>query len=273
MQRRRLVGLAGLVAFAAGAVPALAAAQPVVAPTEMMVDPDGASILARATEAHGGEGWARVKTLVLHGRVVFWGPTGAAPRSTAEQYSMWRVFDAGRSAAHGAEGKVRIVARNEQKLVFTVGYDGATTWTEKGITPPAEADAFWASNFGFGIIRQALKPGFKAERVADGWSQGHPVYLVKLTDPQGGVSLFGIDRKSFAVRSIGFTTPRGWHERHYDDFVKQDNPAWLQAREVTLYYNGVKANTVFWQRWSIDGPIDDAVFAPPAAFPPPAVVR
>ena len=252
-------------------MPAWTAAQP-AAPITPAAELDGLSILARATQAAGGEGWARVKTLELHGRAVFWGPTGAAPRSSTEQYSMWRVFDPDRAASHGAEGKLRIVGRNQDKLVFTVGYDGSTTWTEKGITPQAEADAFWAANFGFGIIRQATKPGFKAERVADGWSQGHAVFLVRLTDPQGGVSLFGIDRSSFAVRSIGFVTPRGWHERHYDDFVMQDNPAWLQAREVTLLYNGVKANTLFWQRWVINGPIDAAVFAPPSVYPPPAVV-
>ena len=238
--------------------------------TMMMAELDGPTLLQRATEAAGGEGWAKVKTLVLHGRAVFWGPTGASPRSVAEQYSMWRVFDPERAASHGAEGQVRIVARNDDKLMFTVGYDGSTTWTEKGITPAAEADAFWANNFGFGIIRHATKPGFKAERIADGWSHGHPVHLVRLTDPQGGVSLFGIDPKTYAVRSIGFSTARGWHERHYDDFVRQENPAWLQAREVTLYYNGAKANTLFWQRWVINGAIDPAVFKPPASFPPPA---
>jgi hypothetical protein len=257
----------------AAALLPLGAAGQLVTTTDTMAELDGPTILSRATEAAGGEGWAKVKTLVLHGRAIFWASSGAGPRSTAEQYSMWRVFDPTRAASHGAEGKVRIVARNDDKLVFTVAYDGSTTWTEKGITPRAEADAFWANNFGFGIIRQAMKPGFKAERIADGWSHGNPVYLVRLTDPKGGVSLFGIDRKTYAVRSIGFTTARGWHERHYDDFVKQDNPAWLQAREVTLYYNGVKANTIFWQRWAIDGPIDDQVFAPPAVFPPPAVVR
>jgi hypothetical protein len=234
---------------------------------------DGATLLARAAAAHGGEAWARVKTLELHGRAVFWGPTGAAPRSTAESYSMWRVFDPERSASHGAEGKVRIVARSGDKLMFTVGYDGSTTWTERGITPQAEADVFWANNFGFGIVRHAGKPGFGAERIADGFSHGHRVHLVRLTDPKGGVSLFGIDPSTYAIRSVGFATARGWHERHYDDFVRQDAPAWLQAREVTLYYNGAKSNTIFWQRWSIDTPIADTVFAPPATFPPPAVVR
>jgi hypothetical protein len=250
--------------------PAAAAATPLAA--MVMADPDGPTLLQRATAAHGGEAWARVKTLVLHGRAVFWGPTGSSPRSTAEQYGMWRVFDPERSASHGAEGKVRIVARTGEKLMFTVGYDGSTTWTERGVTPPAEADAFWAANFGFGIIRHATKPHFKAERIADGWSHGNPVHLVRLTDPKGGTSLFGIDVKTFAVRSLGFTTPRGWHERHYDDFVRQDAPAWLQAREVTLYYNGAKSNTVFWQQWQIDKPIAPEIFAPPKAFPPPAVV-
>ena len=261
MQRRRFALTLGA---AAGAV-----ALPALAQTTTD-DPDGATILARATEAAGGDGWARVKTLFLEGRAEFWGPTGAAPRSRAATYTMWRVFDPERSASHGAEGKVRIVARNGDRLMFTVGYDGRSTWTERGVTPQAEADAFWASNFGFGIIRHAHKPGFKAERVADGFSHGHPVFLVRLTDPQGGVSLFGIDRRMYGIRSIGFATPRGWHERHYDHFVRQENPAWLQAREVTLYYNGAKANVLHWEVWVIDGPIGDRLFAPPASFPPPA---
>ena len=186
---------------------------------------------------------------MLSGRAVFWGPTGAAPRSVAESYTLWRVFEPDRSASHGAEGKLRIVGRNGDKLMFTFGFDGSTTWTERGITPKAEADAFWASNFGFGIIRHATKPGFKAERIADGYSQGHP------------------------IRSLGFSTPRGWHERHYSDFVRQDNPPWLQAREVTLYYNGVKASSLFWERWVIDEPIANRLIAPPALFPPPAIPR
>ena len=61
--------------------------------------PDGTTILARAAEAHGGDGWANARTLVLSGRAVFWGATGATPRSSADDYRMWRVFDPGRTAA------------------------------------------------------------------------------------------------------------------------------------------------------------------------------
>ena len=225
--------------------------------------PDGQTILARAAQAHGGEGWANARTLVLSGHAVFWGPTGAVPRSTADDYKMWRVFDPGRTAAHSAEGKVRIISKSKGVQQFTVGFDGTTTWNEKGVIPADQAATFWASNFGFGIIRRAGNPGFKAERVADDSVGAHPLYMVRLTDPTGGVTLFGIDQRSSAIRTMGFMTPKGWHVRTYDDFVTVKNPRWLQARTVTLYYNGVKANTVYWTKTVVNGPVDDALFAPP----------
>lgn len=225
--------------------------------------PDGTTILARAAEAHGGDGWANARTLVLSGRAVFWGATGATPRSTADDYRMWRVFDPGRTAAHSAEGKVRIVSKSKGVQQFTVGFDGNTTWNERGVIPKAEAAVFWASNFGFGIIRRAANVGFKAERVADDIIGPHALYQVRLTDPTGSVTLFGIDRRSSAIRTMGFMTPKGWHVRTYDDFVTLKNPRWLQARAVTLYYNGVKANTVYWTRTVVNGPVDDTLFAPP----------
>ena len=226
-------------------------------------DLSGNDILARATVAAGGKDWAEAKSLFLSGRAVFWGTTGAEPRSVADDYVMWRVYDPARQASHGAEGKVRIIANLKGKQLWTVGFDGETTWNERGTIPKAEADIFWASNFGFGIIRHALQPGFKAERVADGLIGARKIYLVRLTDPTGGVTLFGVDQASFAIRTMGFMTPKGWHERHYEDFIRLKNPNWLQARKVTLYYNGVKANEVYWARTVVNGPVDDALFTPP----------
>lgn len=243
-----------------GLVLAAAAVAAQVAPAEM---PDGATVLARATAAAGGDGGVNARTLMLAGSAVFYGPSGAAPRSRADDYRMWRVFDPSRESSHAAEGKVRILAQSGGRVLFTVGYDGETTWNERGVVPKAEADAYWASNFGFGIIRHAADPGFKAERVPDDAVDGHPVYMVRLTDPKGGVTLFGVDQATYAIRSMGFTTPRGWHVRHYDDFVRLARPDWLQARRVTLYYNGVKANEVFWRDTVVNGSIDDALFAPP----------
>ena len=225
--------------------------------------PDGPTILAKATEAAGGEAWAKAKTLILSGHAIFYGPASAEIRSRADEYAMWRVYDPARSASHSAEGKVRIIAKSGGKPMFTVGFDGTTTWNERGIIPKAEADAFWATNFGFGIIRHATDPGFKAERVPDDSIGLHKIYMVRLTDPQGGATLFGIDQSSFAIRTMGFATSRGWHVRTYDDFITLTNPRWLQARHVTLYYNGVKANEVFWTDTKVNAAIDDALFTPP----------
>jgi hypothetical protein len=228
-------------------------------------DPDGRTILARATEAHGGDRWTQVRTLILTGSAVFWGKGGAAPTSAPDSYIMHRAFDPDRQAAHGAEGKLRIEVRDKGKPVFTVGFDGETTWNDKGIIPKPEADAYWASNFGFGIIRHALKPGFTATRLADGNVDGHAVYIVRLIDPAGSESLFGIDQRDYAVRMVGFATPRGWHVRSYSDFFRPAGaPWWLQAGRVTLTYNGVKQNEIYWRGVQIDQPIDEALFARPA---------
>jgi len=226
-------------------------------------EPDAAAIVDRAIAAAGGEDWANARTLVLEGRAVFYGPDSPAPRSVADDYRMWRVFDPGRQAAHGAEGKVRIDARAGGRTLFQVGYDGANTWNDKGPVPKTEADAFWASNFGFGIIRHARKAGFTLARLPDDEVGAHPVYTVRLTDPAGTATLFAIDKTSHAIRRMSFASPRGWHERVYDDFVTLANPRWLQARSVTLYYNGVKANEVYWTTTRVNAPIDDKLFALP----------
>lgn len=226
-------------------------------------DIDGPKILARAAAAAGGDEWANAKSIILEGHAEFWGAEGAKPSSKVSNYIMYREFDPSRTVAHGADGKIRIIASNDRRVKWTVGFDGSTSWTEKGIIPKADADAFWANNMGFGIIRHAAKPGFKAERVADGSVGVHPLYLVKLTDPSGGVTLFGIDQKSYAIRTMAFMTPRGWHERHYGNFRRLKNPNWLQALTVTLFYNGVKANTVYWEKVKVNAVISPRIFAPP----------
>lgn len=227
---------------------------------------DAGDILDRAIAAQGGKTWADAQTLALSGTAVFYSPDGPAPRSRATSYRMWRVFDPTRSVAHGAEGKVRILACDGNRLLFTIGYDGTMTWTERGPIPKDEADAFWSSNFGFGIIRHARRPGFKAVRVPDDAIGGRPLYMVRLTDPSDGVTLFGIDKQSFAIRTMGFMTPKGWHVRTYDDFYRLPGSRWLQSRHVTLYYNGVKSNEVFWREARVDEPIAGSAFTPSSSL-------
>lgn len=223
----------------------------------------GMEILMLAQAAAGGPAWINPQTLTLSGRAVFYAKQGAKPRAVADDYRMWREFDQNRTAAHTAQGKVRIRALTGGEVLFEVGFDGTTSWNEKGVIPKERADAYWANSFGFGIIRQAGKPGFSAKRLADDQVTGFPAYMVELTDPRGGVTLFGIDKKDFKIRLVGFATPKGWHHRTYQDFVRLEKPAWVQPRHVSLYYNGRKSNEVFWTDVAVNKPIDPSVFAPP----------
>jgi hypothetical protein len=225
-------------------------------------EPSPRSLIEAGVAAHGGEAWLNPKTLYLAGTATFYAPDAAAPRSTADDYRMWRVMDEGRTSAHGADGKVRITAKSGARLLFEVGYNGAVTWNERGLVPQAEADAFWASNFGFGIIRSALAEGFTLQHAPPRMIEGRMIDLVRVIDPQGQATLFGFDRESRFIRYMAFRSPRGWHERHYDDFVRLEN-GWVQARAVTLFYDGVKNNTVFWRETRVGEAIDAALFDPP----------
>ncbi|QYU68988.1 hypothetical protein J4558_02260 [Leptolyngbya sp. 15MV] len=236
-------------------------AAPTAAQHDTLLSPR--DLVESAVAAHGGKAWLEPETLVLTGEAIFYAPDTAAPRSRAEDYRMWRRMDPDRTVAHGADGKVRIVARAGDRLLFEVGYDGETTWTEKGILPKVEADAYWASNFGFGIIRHALAEGFELQAAPSREMDGQTIDLVRVIDPHGQATLFGIDRDSRFIRYMGFRTPRGWHERTYGDFIRLPDSGWVQARTVTLYYDGIKANSVFWRTVEVGVPIDGRIFTPP----------
>lgn len=218
-------------------------------------------VLTEAVAAMGGENWLSLRALILEGKATFYGAASPAPSSIADRYVMWRGINPARTSAHGADGKVRISASYQGRSLFEIGFDGSTSWTDKGIMPKAAADAYWASNMGFGIIRQALGPGFRLERAADRSVDGHEVAIIRVIDPGGAATLFGIDRTSRFIRYMGFRSPRGWHERTYDDF--EVRPGWVQARRVTLTYDGIKQNEVRWTKVTIDPVLDPALFAPP----------
>jgi hypothetical protein len=226
------------------------------------VTPSAREVVERAVEAHGGDLWLDPGTLVLQGEATFYSADSAKRRSHADDYRMWREMGADRQSAHGAEGKVRITAKSGERVLFEVGYDGDMTWNERGIVPKQQADAFWASNFGFGIIRSAFREGFTLQNAPGREIAGRPIHLVRIIDPQGAATLFGFDGESGFIRYLAFDTPRGFHERYYDDLVKLEN-GWVQARRVTLFYDGVMSNSVFWSSTSVGTPIDPELFSPP----------
>lgn len=221
-------------------------------------------VLEQAVQAMGGKTWLTPSGLQLEGEATFYRGDSSQPTSHAGRYVMWRGIDPNRTSAHGADGTVRISASAKGRSLFEVGFDGRTSWTDKGILSKTAADAFWASNMGFGIIRQALNDGFKLERAPDRAVEGHELAMIRVIDPAGAPTLFGIDRNSRFIRYMGFRSPRGWHERTYDDFLVQ--PGWVQARTVTLTYDGVLQNVVRWRKVTVNPRLDPALFAPPAGL-------
>ena len=107
------------------------AARPAGHPAAVVPAPDGAEVLRLATLAHGGDDWANARTLVLEGHAVFYAPDSPTPSSKADAYRMWRVFDPARASAHAAEGRVRIIATAQGRLLFE----------ENGVQLPADASA------------------------------------------------------------------------------------------------------------------------------------
>jgi hypothetical protein len=230
-------------------------------------------ILERTVEAQGGSDWAQVRTLYLRGHgKFFYNGTNDNP-TLAERYEMWREMDPDRSAAHGPDGKVKILAVAGNKPFVSIAFDGTNTYTADGLMDPEKAKAYWANNFGFGIIRQALGPGFVLTRLPDDFIDGHPSYLFRITDPEKQETLFGVDAKTFAIRKAGFMTPRGWHERIYDRFFINKKPRWLQAGHIRLFYNGVKANEIYWEEVKINPLLGPETFRLPANNQKPTLQR
>jgi hypothetical protein len=217
------------------------------------------TIIENAYAAAGGESWRRPKTLYMRGYGVFY--EGNVARIN-ERHEMWRVYPEFKPDAHNVDGKVRVDSYRHGTIVSQLGFDGARSFNQNGILPPSDADRQWAENFGFGVIRFALDPGYRVERLMDDMVDGKPCYLVKVIDPKGGETLFCIAHADSAILKVGFKTPRGWHERIYSAFFRKPGVDWVQPGRVRLYYNGVKQNEIIWNDFELNTDMPDSLFAP-----------
>ena len=222
--------------------------------------PTPRDIISRAHKAAGGLTWARPKSLAMAGYAVFY-KDGQTHRH--ETHKMWRVYAANKTDAHRVDGKVRIYSVKNGKAVINISYDGSYTYTEKGVQPKTEADKGWSENFGFGVIRHALDDGYRLERLPDDLIDGNFAYMIKVFDPAGGETQFGIAQKDYKILKVGFDTARGWHERIYSDFYSNTDESWVQPGRVRLYYNGTKSNEVIWERYLINKNLPDCLFVLP----------
>lgn len=227
--------------------------------TAVQANPDltGAQIIARAHAAAGGEVFVRPGSLKLSGYNIIHAPGGDV---IWDRYQMWRVFADEKADAHAANGKVRIEAYTGDKLALLLAYDGQSTYGADGRMDDQSANQMWGANFGFGAIRNALDEGWTQARKADRLIDGDPTFMIALTDPSGGATLFGIRQSDAAITYVGFDTPRGWHERRYSHFFSKPGSGWTQAGRVRLFYDGIKANEAIWTDYEIGETYEDALF-------------
>lgn len=220
---------------------ALTAEAPAV---EQPNDLSAVAIIERAYEHAGGDQWVNPTSLLMEGYGLFW--RGSEGFVRYEPYRMWRVYADTKTDAHAADGRVRIEAFSDGKVVFQVAFDGDVTYNQDGPLEDQADSERWKSNFGFGVIRHALDDGYTVRRLPDDYVDGAPSYSVQITDPSGGDTVFMIRHSDFAIVSVGFDTPRGWHQRIYSEFFRNEDGGWLQPGRVRLYYDGVKANEIYW---------------------------
>jgi hypothetical protein len=173
---------------------------------------------------------------------------------------MWRVYPEEKGDAHAADGKVRIEGRSGGALALLIAFDGKKTYGPGGPLPDQTANAQWAENFGFGAIRFAMNEGWSRKRLPDDFIDGELAFLIELKDPAGGVTRFGVGQKDYRVLSVGFDTPRGWHERRYSYFFSKPGVSWLQPGRVRLFYDGVKQNEIIWTDFVLNAPMEDSLF-------------
>jgi hypothetical protein len=218
-------------------------------------------IVQRVHQASGGQAWLRAGTNIMRGDADLCRDGNPAKCVHADRYVMYRVYPTELAhGAHAGSGKFRLDAFAGDKPIFQVAFDGTHSYDQDGMLPPERAMSDEMSAFGFSAIRFALQPGFTVERLTDDEVDGHPCHFVRVTDPSGTRTLFGIDREYFYVRSAQWQTTRGWHQRIYSDFYVIPGTSFLQPGRVRHFYDGVKSVDIRWTSAEIGTPIPDSTF-------------
>lgn len=231
----------------------------------------GKQILKLATASAGGNLWQQPQTLQLNGDATFtpYGRTNPEESIHFDTYKMFRVFPAVNNAARTANGKIRFDAKSGDYNYMQLIYDGNKTLNYlSDKAKPYQKYFSWSNNFGFSIIRFAESDSFKVERLTDDQVEGHPCYIVQITDPKKMITTFGIDQQSNYIRSVAFITDIGYHHRIYSDFekllpvnaAKENNEFFIQPRRLRIYFDGIKWMDINWRKNKVNETIKDEVF-------------
>jgi len=225
------------------------------------------TIIERAHAAAGGAAWLNAGTNVMRGHATLCRNGNPQACITADRYEMYRVYPTELKKAHAGSGKFRLDAYKGGKLLFLTAFDGERSYDQNGPVPGPRAATDEGTGFGYSAIRFALAEGFTVARLTDDQVEGHPAYFVRVTDPSGQTTVFGIDQADHSIRSVAWQSPRGWHERLYSDFYRVGAGGFLQPGRVRHYYDGVKSVDIRWTSAEIGTPIADATFVIPAQPP------
>jgi len=218
-------------------------------------------IVERAHAAAGGEAWLKAGTNVMRGDATLCRDGDPARCVYADRYVMYRVYPTELThGAHAGSGKFRLDAFDGERRIFQVAFDGTRSYDHDGPLSPERAMSDEMSAFGFSAIRFALQPGFEVERLTDDEVEGRASYFVRVRDPSGTRTLFGIDKEHFYVLSAQWQTTKGWHVRQYSEFYQLTDSRFLQPGRVRHYYDGVKTVDIHWRSAEIGQPISDSTF-------------
>ena len=214
-------------------------------------------IMERATARAGGDNWRLADTIELRGEATLYRNGEAAQ---ASDYRMYRVYPRALDAAHTTTGKFRLDAEAGKRTLFRISFDGERMYDQNGPMDPEAAERLAASSFGYSAARFALTEGFSLERLPADQVEGHDCDFVRVRDPSGTQTLFGIDASSHEIRLVAWDTPQGWHHRLYSDFYWVEEPGFLQPGRVRLYYDGVKTADINWRSARINVPLTEELF-------------
>ncbi|MCU0806337.1 MAG: hypothetical protein MUF79_14810 [Burkholderiales bacterium] len=218
-------------------------------------------IVERVHAAAGGKAWLEAGTNVMRGDATLCRDGDPAKCVYADRYVMYRVYPTELAhGAHAGSGKFRLDAYSGDKRIFEVAFDGERSYDQNGPLPPERAMSDEMSAFGFSAIRFALQSGFEVERLSDDEVEGRPAFFVRVKDPSGTRTLFGIDKEHFYVLSAQWQTTKGWHMRQYSEFYQLVDSRFVQPGRVRHYYDGVKSVDIHWRSAEIGKPIPDSTF-------------
>ncbi len=230
-----------------------------IAPASVAADPalTAQAIIERAYAAAGGDTYRYPGTLQISGSMIDYKP--AVPVEY-KPYAMYRVQPRTHPRGREIDGKIRISAYLDGKPTMQIAFDGAKTYDIDGPTGEGPDAPFWRTTMGFGMIRFALTPGYKVERLADDRVDGAPTYTVRVSDAAGESSVFSIRIDNSRIVKIVFPTPRGLHERIFSNFFTKPGISWVQPGKVTSYISGIKETEFLYTDFEIGNPLSDDMF-------------